>query len=413
LHAGRERGPAPATDSPHVPYTIGIDARKLGDFGIGTYVRNLVAGLAAIDRENRYVLFVGREAPDDLPENFRVIEERAPVYSIRELVALSWRLHRLKLDLYHATHYVLPAIVPCRAVVTIHDIIHLLYPQFLPNRLAFLYAQRMIRRSLQRGERIIAVSQNTKSDLIDYFGVGGRKIRVIYNGVEEEFRRRLPADEVRRRVATLGIQPPYLLFVGNPKPHKNLENVVRAYALAQALYDFDQPLVCVGDRQGDFKIRQIAEQLGVGGKVRLVGHVEQAMLPAIYQGATLFLYPTLYEGFGQPVIEAMASGVPVITSNGSALREIATSYAELVEPLDVNAMAHAIAGLLSDPERRRELSERGTRRAADFRWLRTAERTRDVYFAAIRSRTPTTTTQIDLRRHSDSELPAPGAAEPG
>jgi glycosyltransferase involved in cell wall biosynthesis len=396
-----------------VPYTIGIDARKLGDFGIGTYVRNLVAGLADIDNENRYVLFVGREAPPDLPDNFRVVVERSPVYSVRELLALSWRLHRLKLDLYHATHYVLPAIVPCRAVVTIHDIIHLLYPQFLPSRLAFLYAQRMIRRSLQRGERIIAVSQNTKADLIEYFGVGGRKIRVIYNGVEDAFRQRLDEAEVRRRLATLGIQPPYLLFVGNPKPHKNLENVVRAYARAQAECGFDEPLVCVGDRQGDFKVRQIAEQLGVGGKVRLVGHVEQAMLPSIYQGATLFLYPTLYEGFGLPVIEAMASGVPVVTSNGSALREIATGYAELVEPLDVEAMARAIAGLMSDPERRRELSERGRKRAADFRWQRTAERTRDVYLAAIRSKTPTTTTQIDLRRYldSDTDVPAPASRE--
>ena len=392
-----------------MPHTIGIDARKLGDFGIGTYVRNLIAGLAEIDQENRYVLFVGREAPEGLPDNFRVVAERSPVYSVRELVALSWRLHRMKLDLYHATHYVLPAVVPCRAVVTIHDIIHLLYPQFLPNKLAFLYAQRMIRRSLQRGERIIAVSQNTKSDLIDYFGVGGSKIRVIYNGVEEAFRHRLDRDEVERRVATVGIQPPYLLFVGNPKPHKNLENVVRAYALAQALYEFEEPLVCVGDRQGDFKIRQIADQLGVGSRVRLVGHVEQALLPAIYQGATLFLYPTLYEGFGLPVIEAMASGVPVVTSNGSSLRELATGYAELVEPLDVNAMAQAIAGLMADPRKRADLAAGGIKRAADFRWRRTAERTRDVYLAAIQSKEPTsTTTQIDLRRHSESaELERP------
>jgi glycosyltransferase involved in cell wall biosynthesis len=386
-----------------LPYTIGIDARKLGDFGIGTYVRNLVSSLAEIDQENNYVLFVGKEAPVGLPENFRTVTENSPVYSARELVALSWRLHRLKLDLYHATHYVLPAIVPCRAVVTIHDIIHLLYPQFLPNKLAFLYAQRMIRRSLQRGERVIAVSQNTKSDLIEYFRVDGRKIRVIYNGVEETFRQRLDADEVRRRVSTLGIQPPYLLFVGNPKPHKNLENVVRAYALAQALHEFEEPLLCVGDRQGDFKIRQIADQLGVGSKVRLVGHVEQALLPAIYQGATLFLYPTLYEGFGLPVIEAMASGVPVITSNNSALREIATGYADLVEPLDVNALAHAIAGAMANPERRAELAERGRRRAADFRWVRAAERTRDVYLAAIGSKTPIgDTTRIDMRRHLDS-----------
>ncbi|MCB1035014.1 MAG: glycosyltransferase, partial [Acidobacteria bacterium] len=155
-------------------YTIGIDARKLHDFGIGTYVRNLVYHLAAIDAENRYVLFTGPQRKDalrDLPENFRILTESSPVYSVRELVALSWKLFRLDLDLYHATHYVLPAVSPCRVVVTIHDIIHLLYPEYLPNRLAFFYAQRMIRRSLARSDRVITVSRNTKSDLTRYFDV--------------------------------------------------------------------------------------------------------------------------------------------------------------------------------------------------------------------------------------------------
>ena len=136
-----------------MPSTIGIDARKLTDFGIGTYITNLIRALAEIDQENEYVLFVGlpgRDLLSDLPENFRLVFESSPVYSIRELVALSWKLFRLRLDLYHSTHYVLPAVVRCRVVVTIHDIIHLLYPEFLPNRLAFLYAQRMIHRSLTR-----------------------------------------------------------------------------------------------------------------------------------------------------------------------------------------------------------------------------------------------------------------------
>ena len=186
-----------------MPYTIGIDARKLHDFGIGTYIRNLVTSLAALDSENRYVVFYRSPAAGtllaDLPENFRVVAERSPVYSLREMVALSWRLFRLKLDLYHATHYVLPAVVPCRVVVTIHDIIHLLYPEFLPSRLAFLYAQRMIRRGLSRGDRIIAVSQNTKADLLQYFEVDGDKIEVIYNGVDEVFREHLPPTTSRGR----------------------------------------------------------------------------------------------------------------------------------------------------------------------------------------------------------------------
>lgn len=370
-----------------MPFTIGLDARKLTDFGIGTYVRNLVRALAAIDHENRYVLLTGaasREYLFDLPENFRVVVEKAPVYSLREMAALSWRLFRLRLDLYHATHYVLPLYVHPLVVVTIHDIIHLLYPEFLPSGLAFLYAQRMIRSSLERGSRIIAVSHNTKADLMEHFDVDGRKIQVVHNGVEEEFRRRLPEEDLERRLRDLGLSRPYVLFVGNPKPHKNLDRVVQAYARAGEIAPFEAPLVCVGDRGSqEFKIRQRAQHLGIADRVRLLGHVAQEALPAIYQGASLFLYPTLYEGFGLPVVEAMASEVAVITSNTSALKEVAEGYAHLVDPLDVEGMARAIARCMADPEHRAALARLGRRRADDFRWERTARKTLDAYRAAL------------------------------
>lgn len=374
-----------------MPYTIGIDARKIQDFGIGTYVRNLIRSLAALDSENRYVLLAKPEDKaglQDLPENFQVALETSPVYSVRELFALSWHLYRRKLDLYHSTHYVLPARVGSRVVVTIHDIIHLLYPEFLPSNLAFLYAQRMIRRSLTRGDRIIAVSQNTKHDLMRHFEVDGGKIEVIHNGVDDAFRKRLPPEDLQRWLRDLGIAQPYLLFVGNPaKPHKNLDTVVQAYARARRMAQFDAPLICVGSRQGsEFKIRARAEYLGIGDKVRLVGHVAQEALPAIYQGATLFLYPTLYEGFGLPIIEAMASGVAVITSNTSALKEIGEGYALLVDPLDLDGIAKAIASLMGHPERRAAFAERGMGRAEDFRWDQAARRTLDIYRSVIEGR---------------------------
>lgn len=375
-----------------MPYTIGIDARKIQDFGIGTYVRNLVRSLASIDTENRYVLLAKPEDAAglrDLPETFQVVLERSPVYSIRELFALSFQLYRRKLDLYHSTHYVLPAWIGSKVVVTIHDIIHLLYPEFLPNNLAFLYAQRMLRRSLTRGDRIIAVSQNTKADLIQHFEIEPRKINVVHNGVEDIFRRKLPQEEIDRWLKELGIGQPYLLFVGNPKPHKNLNTVVQAYARALQLAPFEAPLICVGSRQGtEYKIRQRAEQLGIGSRVRLLGHVEQEALPAIYQGATLFLYPTLYEGFGLPVLEAMASGVAVITSNTSALKEIGEGYAHLVDPLDLEGMARAIAHCMSDAEHRASLSRLGLKRAEKFRWDEAARRTLDIYTATIEGREP-------------------------
>ena len=374
-----------------MPYTIGIDARKIQDFGIGTYVRNLIRSLAAIDSENRYVLLAKPEDKaglQDLPENFQVALESSPVYSVRELFALSWHLYRRKLDLYHSTHYVLPAWVNSKVVVTIHDIIHLLYPEFLPSNFAFLYAQRMIRRSLTRGDRIISVSQSTKNDLRQHFDVDGGKIEVIHNGVDDSFRQRLAPEDLQRWLRDLGIPQPYLLFVGNPaKPHKNLDTVVQAYARARRMAQFDAPLICVGSRQGsEFKIRARAEYLGIGDKVRLLGHVAQEALPAIYQGATLFLYPTLYEGFGLPVIEAMASGVAVITSNTSALKEISEGFALLVDPLDLDGIAKAIASLMGSPERRAAFAERGIRRAEDFRWDEMARKTLDIYMSVIEGR---------------------------
>jgi glycosyltransferase involved in cell wall biosynthesis len=376
-----------------MPYDICIDARKIEDYGIGTYIRSLVLQLAEIDEENRYLLLTRvapRDFPLDLPESFQLVQERSPVYSLRELATVAWKLFRMRVDLYHSTHYVLPAVVPGPVVATIHDIIHLLYPEFLPSRLAFFYAQRMIRRTLSRGDRIIAVSRNTKADLARYFNVDTAKVQVVHNGVDDAYRRPLPEEEIERWMRQLELRRPYVLFVGNAaKPHKNLDNVVQAYGWARKRFDFKAPLVCVGERSGvEFKIRQRAEQLGIPGEVVLLGHVAGEALPAIYQGASLFLYPTLYEGFGLPVIEAMASGVPVITSNTSALKEIAEGYAHLVDPLDVPALGEAIVSLMSDADHRASLAKLGRRRAEDFRWRRTAERTLEVYKSAIASYSP-------------------------
>ena len=374
-----------------MPYTIGFDARNIRDSGIGTYARNLVRALARIDPENRYLLFArpqDRDAFNDLPQTFSEVFEGTPVYSVRELVALSWRLMRRRVDLYHSTHYVTPAVLQSPLVVTVHDIQHLFYPDFLPSRFSFLYAQRMIRRTLARADRIIAVTQNTRVDLIQQFEVDGRKVQVVYNGVDDAFRKKLSPEELERWRRDLGLPGPYVLFVGNPNhPRKNLDTMVQAYARARRIASFDAPLVCIGDRAGtEFKIRQRAANLGIADQVRLLGHVAPEALPALYQGATLFLYPTLFDGSAMPVVEAMASGVAVITSNTSALKEAAEGYAHLVDPVDIDGMAKAIAHTMSDPEHRTALARLGARRAEDFRWGQTARKTLEIYKAAIDER---------------------------
>jgi alpha-1,3-rhamnosyl/mannosyltransferase len=366
---------------------ICIDARKLADFGIGTYIRNLLRSLAEIDRVNHYWVLVGRDGRsfvDRLGTNFHSFVESSTVYSVRELATVSWALRRLRPDVYHATHYVLPAYLPCPAVVTIHDIIHLLYPQFLKNRLALLYARVMIGRSLRLGRRIVTVSESTRDDLQDFFGVDGRAIRVVYNGVDDVFRRALAADELEAKLQGFRLRRPYLLFVGNPKPHKNVENLIRAYARALQLAPGDVTLACVGDRDGESaRLRYLCRSLGVAERVAFLGHVADDDLPALYQGALAFLYPSLYEGFGLPVVEAMASGVPVITSSSSALREVAQGSADLVNPHDVEDIAKAIAHCVASPEHREELRAKGAARSADFDWRTTAERTLEIYREAM------------------------------
>jgi len=366
---------------------ICIDARKLGDFGIGTYIRNLLRALAEIDHDNHYWVLVGRNGRnfvDRLGTNFHGLTESSSVYSVRELFTVSWALRRLRPDVYHATHYVLPAYLPCPAVVTIHDIIHLLYPQFLSSQLALLYARVMIARSLRLGRRIITVSATTRDDIQDFFGVDAQTLRVVYNGVDETFRRALEPEELEAKLHGFRIRRPYLLFVGNPKPHKNVDNLLRAFARALELQPSDVTLACVGDRDAESaRLRYLCRSLGIAERVAFLGHVPEDALPALYQGALAFVYPSLYEGFGLPVVEAMASGTPVITSSTSALREIAEGCADLVNPHDVEDIAKAIARAIASPAHRDALRERGAARSADFDWRTTAERTLEVYREAF------------------------------
>ena len=368
---------------------IGIDARKLADFGIGSYIRNLIEAIARRPESERYRFRVyvpsqGRAALPPLPERFELVEEDSPGYSVSELTGFAWRLFRDRLDLFHATHYVIPPLARARAVVTIHDIIHVLYPQFLPHRAALIYARVMIRRALRRADRIITVSNNSKRDLVDYFGISPARIEVIYNGVAARFRADLPREESDRVAAKYGLPRPYLLFLGGEKPHKNVRNVLRAFAEARRDRELPHGLVLAGPMpKNRSRVEALIEALDLGDRVVRPGVVPEEDLPGLFAGADAFLYPTLYEGFGLPVAEAMACGVPVLTSSTSALQEIAGGYAYLVDPMDVDAIARGIVDLATDPKRRQEYAELGRRRAADFSWEHAAAQTLKVYAEAL------------------------------
>ncbi|HTO88365.1 MAG TPA: glycosyltransferase family 1 protein [Thermoanaerobaculia bacterium] len=368
---------------------IGIDARKIRDYGIGTYIRQLLQAMARRPESAEYRFRVylrsrDRELLAGLPERFEAVSEESPGYSVAELTRFAWRLWLDRLDLFHATHYVLPPLVRGRAVVTIHDIIHLLYPQFLPNRAAYFYARVMIRRALSRADRIITVSYNTKRDLVDYFGVPASRVEVIYNGVSPRFHPDVPANERERVARKYGLPPPYLLFLGGEKPHKNLQGVVRAFAEARRLSPLPHCLVLAGPApRSPARLTALIAALDLGTRVFLPGLVEEDDLPGLLAGADVLLYPTLYEGFGLPVIESMACGTPVLTSSTSALQEIAGGYAYLVDPMDVDAIARGIVTLATDEKVRADFRELGRKRALDFSWDKAAQRTLEVYAAAL------------------------------
>jgi glycosyltransferase involved in cell wall biosynthesis len=371
------------------PPLVGLDARKLTHFGIGSYVRNLIEAIGRSPESSAYRFRVyvparDREAVPSLPAHFEVVPEESPGYSLSELTRFPWRLMRDRLDLFHATHYVIPPLYRTRAVVTIHDIIHVLYPQFLPNRAALLYARVMIGRALRRADRIITVSYNSKRDLVDYFGISPARIDVIYNGVATRFREGIAHEERDRVAAKYGLPRPFLLFLGGEKPHKNVRNVLRAFAEARRERDLPHALVLAGPMPANrSRVEALIAGLDLSARVFRPGIVPEEDLPGLYAASDALLYPTLYEGFGLPVVEAMACGVPVLTSSTSALQEIAGGYALLVDPMDVAAIARGIAEIATNPERRAELVELGRRRAADFSWDRAAEQTLRVYAEAL------------------------------
>ena len=216
---------------------IGIDARKLHDFGIGTYIRNLLRLLARLDRQTEFVLICrpeDREALASLGENFRPVPEGSGHYSLAEQVKIPLVLRREGVTLFHAPHYVLPPLVPCRSVVTIHDCIHLMFPEYLRNRVALAYARTSIALASRRATRVLTVSESSKRDILRFVDVPPDKIDVIYNAYDERFAHEPREEDVARVRERYQLQDAFVLYAGNVKPHKNLERLIEAFDLVRA-----------------------------------------------------------------------------------------------------------------------------------------------------------------------------------
>jgi glycosyltransferase involved in cell wall biosynthesis len=362
---------------------IGIDARKLHDFGIGTYIRNLVRQLARLDRETEYVLLCRSEdaaALSQLGPNLRPVVERAGNYTVTEQIRIPLALRREGVTLFHAPHYVLPPLVSCPSVVTIHDCIHLMFPQYLPNRLALRYARASIAGAARRATRVLTVSESSKRDILRFVDIKPEKIDVIYNAYDERFIVEPNEDDVVRVRERYQLHDEFVLYAGGVKPHKNLERLIEAFDLVRKMGLDHLKLVLIGDDISRYSaLRRAVHQHQLHKFVRFLGYMPEETLAVMYRLAGVFVFPSLYEGFGLPPLEAMASGTPVVTSNVSSLPEVAGDAAVLVDPYDPDAIAEGIYRVLTDEQLRRDLRVRGAARARQFSWATSVGRVRQIY----------------------------------
>jgi glycosyltransferase involved in cell wall biosynthesis len=363
---------------------IAIDARKLRDYGIGTYVRNLLRQLARQDHTTEYVVLCREPDCATVPElgaNFRAVPERAGAYSMREQLTVPLDLRRERAELFHAPHYVLPPLTPCRSVVTIHDCIHLRFPQYLPSRIGYAYARASLWTATHRAARVITVSQASKRDILQYFHIPESRIDVIYNAIDDRYWQEPSAEDMDRVRQRYQLNAPFVLYAGNIKPHKNLERLIEAFHLLRHEEHFKHvQLLIIGDEISKYaSLRRAVHRHKLHKHVRFFGFVPDQTLAALYRLAAVFVFPSLYEGFGLPPLEAMASGTPVITSNVSSLPEVVGDAALMIDPHDPSVIADAMRRVLDDEGLRADLKKRGLARAREFSWERSIRRVREIY----------------------------------
>ncbi len=365
-----------------IDYTAAVRQRA----GIGRYTRGLVSALAEMDRETAYVLLsAGRGAEEGpWPANF---SRRILPLSDRHL-AILWQRVRLPLpvelftgrvDVFHSPDFTLPPVWRARTVVTIHDLSFIRHPEcFSKPLLEYLLAS--VPRAVRRADFLLADSASTRQDLIELLGAAPERVAVVYPGVEAHFG---PAEDAARLEACLAryaVRRPYILGVGTLQPRKNFARLIRAYHLLRQRHGIPHRLVIAGAKGWLFEeIEETIRTLRLEEWVQITGFIPDEDLPALYQGADVFAFPSLYEGFGIPVLEALACGTPVVASNTSSLPEAAGEAALLVDPEDVEALAEALWRLLVDSPLRNALRARGFEQVKRFSWAGSAQKVRSIY----------------------------------
>jgi glycosyltransferase involved in cell wall biosynthesis len=370
-----------------MPFHAVIDVRRWGDFGIGTYIRNLVTALARLDRENRYTLIAlpeHRPATSILATNFQSVEYTRADTDVAHNVTFPLFLRRFHADLYHIPLNSVAYWMPQPYVLTIHDMSSLLFPSRTDLR-GTLHEERY-RRGALRAARVIAVSNSTRRDLEGVLPIPPSRIRTIYSAPDPAFTsNHVDSDHERQVLERYSIRWPFILYAGTIRPQKNVPRLVEAFAVLRGEFENhpeykDLRLVIIGDElSGNPSVRRAVIATRVEPFVRFLGFVPSETLRVFYRAATIFAFPSLYEGFGLAPLEAMACGTPVVASNLPPLVEAVGEAAELVTPDNVFDIARGLRELLLDGKRRESLSSAGPLQAKRFSWDETARDVLKVY----------------------------------
>ena len=373
---------------------IAIDAHTVGTKlgGNESYAVNLIEALAQIDSTNNYTIYVTtNEARDRFSNrwpNFKVRSTLPHTPLIRIPLTLSAELRKHPVDVLHV-QFTAPPFCPCPFVVSIHDLSFEHLPQTF-NRRSRTQLRLTVRHSARRAARILSLSQHTRSDIMETYGIEPNRIEAIPLAAPDHFCRVNDKRELQRVRHNYGIEGDYILSVGSIQPRKNLARLIKAYAQLRGDCSADKlpKLVLVGKCAWlyDETLRAL-DQVGVKDSVVLTGYVPESDLPAIYSSALCFVYPSYFEGFGLPPLEAMKCGIPVVVGNQTSLPEVVGNAGLTVDPFDVDAIAGAIRRLMNDSALRAELSQKGQERASTFTWRETARRTLQIYQDVAQSAT--------------------------
>ncbi|MCX8082198.1 MAG: glycosyltransferase family 4 protein [bacterium] len=363
---------------------IGIDAHAIGlkQGGNETYIIGLLYGLSQIEHPDfSYVVFLSKGIPvpdfllNDKQFSIERVSQRASLRFLRDIPV---RTYTEKLDLLH-TQYHTPLISHCHSVITLHDVSFIRYPEFFPEDI-YLRLKLSLLYSVRKAKKIITVSEFSKREILKFYKIDEEKIEVVYNGVSEKFR---PIDTTKcdKVLENYSVKKPYILSVSNLQPRKNLSRLIKAFiSIIKNNPAFPYNLVIVGKKL--WLYNEMFDEIRNSNfveRIVLTDYVPEEDLVYLYNGADVFIYPSIYEGFGLPVLEAMSCGCAVVTSNTSSLPEVAGNACVLVDPYNVEEIARAIQNVIRNPDLKMRLKMEGLKQSQKFSWKRSGEMTLKIY----------------------------------